>query len=146
MINDRYGTLGSVEDAAALSMDEQEEQQPYIDTVGNSLWDYQHEGRINGVPVFEGDRDLKIDRDDMLAAAFTLYRTPRSLLLYLAPGDDDKGNAKYSELLLAAADGSVEIIDELRQWDAGSNRFVLWVRYDELEYRLHPRFAFLREE
>ena len=142
----RYGAISTLGDAASMNAPDGDDVAAVgIDQTGTLLWSYQNEGRINGVPVVEEDRGLMVDSDDMIAAAFVLQRHPKSLLLWLSPDENDKGNAIYSDLLSKAADGEVDIVDEFRQWDAEHSRFVLWVRYDEVEYRLHRRFEFLRE-
>lgn len=78
---------------------------------GNALWSYRNEGRINGIPVAEKDCSLPIDREDLLQAAFQLTSTPRSLIFWMSPDDEDAIKA-YDSLLKRAADGSVLIQDE----------------------------------
>lgn len=116
-----------------------------ISAEGNALWNYHNLGRINGVPVADDARSLPVDRDDMLAVAFTLDRRPRSLMLYMKPDDPESFRA-YDDIMDAVYDGRAEIIDEIRQYDAASSRFVVWIRYNELKYVLNERFAYLREE
>lgn len=109
------------------------------------LWSYLNEGRLNGVPVNPADVGLKIDNEDMLQTAFVLRRTPQNLLIYLGP-DDKESQEKYEEILRKAYAGEAEILDEQRQFDPAKGRFVVWLRYDIIQYELHPRFRYLREE
>lgn len=112
---------------------------------GNALWSYHGEGRIDGIPVDERDRGLKVDSDEMLHVMFRLDRRPCSLMLYMSP-DDEEGRKAYDGLLQRVYDGEVLVVDEIKQYDPAGGRFIVWVRYDELKYVLHPRFNYLREE
>ena len=142
--SERLGIMEGADDVTAAVY--QQPDDPQVPGGADSqLWWYHNAGRMNGVPVAEQDRGLKIDDEGMLATAFLLERRLRSLMLYLSP-DDAAASARYDRLLDLVNDGSAEIVDEVRQWDQEHSRFVLWVRYNELEYRLNPRFAYLREE
>lgn len=112
---------------------------------GNLLWSYMNEGRIYGVPVAQEHRGLKLDTDEMVANAFELVRRPRSMVL-LINTEAAEDQRKYEELLDAVADGRAEIVDELKQFDPAKSAFLTWVRYNELVFRLHPRYSYLLEE
>lgn len=146
MINsDAFGAITALDDAERVAQDQQEDAFDVSSDAGNVLWSYHNENRLNGVPVADEDRGLKIDDEGMLGSVFVLCRTLRSMMLYLSP-DGGEGVDRYNDLLDKINDGRAEIIDEIRQWDQDNSRFVLWVRYNDLEYRLHPRFSYLREE
>jgi len=149
MSRDSYGELTSMSDAT-LAEDNIFSSQGGDDEItdaGNALWSYQHENRINGVPVAEEDRGLLIGSDDMLNVAFVLERHPRSMLLKLSLScEDHHDKEKYDALLENVYNGSAIIVDEDRQFDAAKGCFIVWVRYDELQYVLHDRFKYLREE
>ena len=138
-----YMTAPTDADVLVEERDDDAAQQA-VDGTGSLLWGYQHDGRLYGVNVAKNDLALKIDSDSLLSIAFSLIRTTRSEVLYISP-DGGKGNDRYDELLDGVNDGRIEIIDELRNWDQERSRFVLWLRYNELEYRLNPRFDYLRE-
>lgn len=144
-----YGMLASAGDAFIMDdglppLAETVKASP-VTTDGNALSSYRQENRINGVPVAPEDRNLKIGQEDLLNAAFELKRRPRSVLLYMSPENTESQEA-YNALLDRVYSGEAVIVDEIKQFDATGCRFVVWVRYDELVYRLHPRFEYLREE
>ena len=144
-----YGTVVSTKDAVLLQdaelPSESGQESNDISSVGNALWSYLHENRINGIPVKNGDCNLPIERDDMLSATFQLVSVPKSMLLWLSP-DDAEAIAKYDDLLQRVYNGTVIIQDEVKQYDAAKGKFIVWVRYNEVYYELHPRFQYLREE
>ena len=112
---------------------------------GTALWSYRHEGRINGIPVVETDRDLLIDSDDVVNTAFRLNSKPMSKMFWLSP-DTQESLKEYNELLARAADGEITITEETREFDAAHSRFIVWVHYAEISYSLHPRFEFIRKD
>ncbi len=142
---ERFGRLSSMEDVElAPPPEDRREPEKAFPGLGNALWSYRNEHRINGVPVAEGDTELKITSDDILLSAFVLDRRPMSAVLYVAPGSE--GSEQYDALLARAYAGEIVIVDEIKQFDAANARFVVWVRYDEVRYVLHPRYKYLREE
>lgn len=144
-----YGTIVSTKETELLldsdlpKADSEEDSE--ISPLGNALWSYKEEHRINGIQVAPGDCGLPIDRDDVLNTAFQLVSVPKSLLLWLSP-DDAEAIAKYDALLQQVYDGAVIIQDEIKQYDQTKGKFMVWIRYNEVSYKLHPRFQFLREE
>ena len=141
------GTSGPSEVSLAETP-RQEAAQPVVGfsaASGGFLYEYQTDGRIGGVPVSSCDRGLPIESDEALADAFELRRRPRALVVSL-PADAGDVSGKYAELLEAVYDGRAVVIDERTEWDAASSRFVVFVRYDEVEYALRSRFSYLREE
>lgn len=144
-----YGEMVSAKEAELLpdsALPSQQDDTPEsISSIGNALWSYKNEHKINGVQVDSKDQDLPIDRDDLLNAAFTLVSRPRSMMLWMSP-DDAEALAKYDELLQRVYDGAVIIQDEVQQYDTNKGKFMVWIRYNEVHYELHPRFQYLREE
>ena len=145
-----YGQVYSAKDTELLQDSQlpkasQEGAPQDISSVGNALWSYKTEGKINGVPVKSSDAGLPIDREDLLQAAFQLESIPRSMLLWLSP-DDEEAIAKYDELLNRVYNGSVIIVDEMKQYDSAKSKIMVWIRYNEVSYALHQRFQYLREE
>lgn len=144
-----YGTIVSTKETELLLDSDLPKADPEEDSeispLGNALWSYKEEHRINGIQVAPGDCGLPIDRDDVLNTAFQLMSVPKSLLLWLSP-DDAEAIAKYDALLQQVYDGSVIIQDEIKQYDQTKGKFMVWIRYNEVSYKLHPRFQFLREE
>jgi len=141
--HETYGAFGSAADTLGGDAAPVRDEGPAY--AESPLWDYHKAGRINGVPVVDADRGLKIDDETLLAAAFVLDRKPESLLLHMSP-DRPENNEQYVRILDMAARGEAEIVDELRQWCPETASFVLWLRYNTLSYRLHPRFSYIREE
>lgn len=144
-----FGTLTGPEDAGVAAYDDLPLVEPdgpaAQDMPQSLLWEYMNQGTINGVHVAQSDRNLKISSSDMVQNAFQLERVPRSLLVYMSPDDED-GQRRYDEVLSKAYAGEVMIVDEQKQFDPAKGRFVVWLRYDEVHYALHPRFSYLREE
>lgn len=116
-----------------------------ITSTGNLTWEYHNLGTINGIPVAEGDASLAIDRDDLIDAAFTLKGTPRSKVFWMSP-ENEESIKLYDDLLEQQSNGKIRILEELKQYDTTKSAFMVWVRYDEVEWQLNPRFAYLREE
>ena len=112
---------------------------------GDLLFEYQTEGRIGGIRVDQADRGVPVSSEDELLAAFELDRVPRLLSAYVKPGEAGATDA-YEELLRKVYEGEAVVIDESREWDQAGARFALWVRYDEVRYRLRKRYAYLREQ
>lgn len=136
------GDYGAPEDTLLAPCPGRDETEPGVlgGDSSSPLWEYMQLGRIAGVPVEESARGIHMETSDMLESAFYLDRRPRMLLVALSP-DDPEGQRQYSELLDRVHDGTAAIIDEERQFDAAHARFIVLVRYNELTYRLHPRFA-----
>ena len=108
------------------------------------LWEYFHSGSINGVKVENEATGLPVDREDMLLQAMDLVRRPFSeVLLIKCDGD---GIKRYNELLDRAYANEIVIVDETRQFVPEQGGFLLWIRYDEVSYKLNPRYAFLKTE
>ena len=137
---------GSPDGALLASCPDRPETEPGIlgGDSSSPLWEYTQLGRIAGIPVEKASQGLRIENADMLEAAFYLDRRPRMLLVSLSP-DDQEGQRQYAELLDRVHDGTAAIIDEERQFDAAHSRFIVLVRYNELTYRLHPRYSGAQE-
>lgn len=120
-------------------------QENEISPVGNALWSYKTEHKINGIPVAAQDCDLPIDRDDLLFVAFKLDSVPRSAVFWMSP-EDTEAIKQYDDLLRREYEGSIMIVDELKQYDSAKGKFITWIRYNEMQYSLHPRFTYLRED
>lgn len=116
-----------------------------LSPLGNALWSYKFEHKINGVPVTEADCNLPIDREDLLYVAFQLNTVPKSAIFWMSP-EEAESIKEYDELLSRVYNGSVVIIDELKQYDPNKGKFMVWIRYNELSYSLHKRFTYLRED
>lgn len=113
--------------------------------LGNALWIYQTQGKINGVPVAQEARGLPIDGDDMLQTVFMLDKHPRCMVLRLHDGDcSDKD--KFDELLSRAYLGEVSIVSEDIQFDASRGHFLVLLKFEELQYVLHPRYSYLKND
>ena len=54
--------------------------------------------------------------------------------------------AEYDAILDRAYKGEIILVDEIKQFDAANSCFLVFVRYDEVMYKLHPRFNYLRGE
>lgn len=151
----QYGQLDSMDDTSLAGIEamkladkgnpERREADITLTDQGNILWSYINEGRIYGVPVAQEHRGLKLDTDEAVTNAFELVRRPRSMVL-LINTEATEDRRKYDELLDAVADGRAEIVDELKQFDPAKSAFLTWVRYNELVFRLHPRYSYLLEE
>jgi hypothetical protein len=147
LADDSFGHMVSPQDAllAELPTGEDPMQSPGITNVGNLTWEYHNLGTINGIPIADADQNLAIDRDDLVDAAFTLKGTPRSKVFWMSPDNEDSIKL-YDELLERQSKGEIRIMEELKQYDTNKSAFMVWVRYDEVEWQLNPRFAYLREE
>jgi hypothetical protein len=145
----RFGNVSGMDDGSLVDtskiLSDEPSRNDTITKDGNLLWSYVNEGRLYGIPVAAQDRNLKIDREDLLTSAFDLVRHPKSELLIISE-DDPTGLNRYNEILEGVQDGKISIVDETRQFDPAKCRFILWIRYDVLECALHPRYAYLREE
>jgi len=147
--------LVSAKDAVLLSEedipwddDELEKQQKngtIVTQQGEALWSYRNENKINGITVKEEDRDLFIERDDQLPERFRPHYIPHSKIFWLSP-DDVEQNAEYEKLLQDVYDGKAIIRDEQKHYDDAKAKFMVLLRYDEVCYELHPRYAYLKEE
>ena len=110
---------------------------------GDALWRYRYENRINGIPVTENDRDLLIGTEKILEEAFELHGTPKSWMKWMAPEIQESAD-EYAELLRRQGCGEIRILGELTQYDTDKKAYLIWVRYEELEYRLSKRYDFIR--
>ena len=111
---------------------------------GDALWWFMNKGTINGVPVADVDRSAKVDSDKLLQEAFILERVPHSEMFKMSPDNADE-LARYDELLKKVYEGKALIVDETKQFCPDKGYFLVWMRYDELRYVLHPRYAYLKE-
>lgn len=149
MSEDTVGRLVSAKEAFMLTDEDLPgaEQRPegIVASNGDALWDYRNENRINGVIVRESDRDLAVENDEMLAKAFRIHAVPKSLIFWMSP-EDEESIKKYDDLLKMVSDGRAIIVNEEKQYDQSKGKFMVWIRYDEICYELHPRFSFLKEE
>lgn len=148
--SDIFGEVTSIEDAMIMDDDRLADSQQrtpdiHITDEGNALWSYQREGRINGIPVAENARGLKIDSDELLSVAFELVRIPKSEIFYMSPDNAD-GIKRYDDILEKVYNGEAVILEENKQYDPQKGSYLVWVRYDLLSYRLHPRFEYLTRE
>ncbi len=145
---EEYGQLVSSKDTDILqdtALPAYEDTETEITSMGNALWSYKETNTINGIPVAEKDRNLLIDREDLLLAAFELHYIPKSIMMRLDP-ESTEGLKKYDDLLAAVCNGSVIITEELKQYNPTKDAFLVWIKYSEVEYKLHRRFEYLREE
>jgi len=146
---DIFGEVASIEDASTFDDSSLPGHNPtpdvHITDEGNALWSYQREGRINGIPVAENARGLKIGSDELLAVAFELVRVPKSEIFYMSPDNED-GIKKYDDILGKVYNGEAVILEENKQYDPQKGSYLVWVRYDLMSYRLHPRFEYLMRE
>ena len=141
-----FGRLVSLEDAMlAESPADDDKQNNIISPMDDVLWEYHELGRVNNIPVAEADQKLPIDSERLLDGAFTLKRTPRSVVFWMSP-EDEESIKLYDDLLAQQTDGRIQIIEELKQYDANKGKFIVWLRYDETVIELKPRYAYLREE
>lgn len=142
-----YGAVTSAKDAyiSDIGMQPQDSGDQTITQTGNALWEYKHENKINGIPVAEEYKNLKIDRDDLLYAAFYLDSVPKSEIFWFSPDDAD-AIEKYNDILQRAYNGSIIIQEELKQYDTTKCKYLVWVKYNEVRYMLHKRFNYILEE
>ena len=148
MIDINFGDVVSARDATVDMTNELPklpEPQSEISSRGNALWEYREEGTINGIPVDAGDCGLMIDKEELLNVAFELQRIPRSLVVYISP-EHEEGKRQYDKLLDMVAHGKVVIVDEMKQYDQSKGCFVVWTVYEEVQYKLHKRYEYLRSE
>lgn len=140
-----HGKLVSAEDVELepFGVSDAYTEEPSFPGAGNALWSYQQEGTIGGIPVDEASRGLSIDSDELLYSAFVLDRHPKSTIISLEP-EDSKGQDAYNVILDRAYHGEIVLVDEIKQFDAAHSRFIVLIRYDEVRYTLHPRYAYLR--
>lgn len=149
MNDSNYGQVVSVKEAGILTDSMLPGMQADVDTeisaLGNALWSYKFEHKINGIPVAATDCNLPIDREDLLYVAFQLDTIPKSTIFWMSPEDEESIKA-YDALLARVYNGSVIIVDELKQYDQTKGKFMVWIRYNEMQYSLHKRFTYLRED
>lgn len=149
MNDSNYGQVVSVKEAGILTDNMLPGMQADVDTeisaLGNALWSYKFEHKINGIPVATTDCNLPIDREDLLYVAFQLDTIPKSTIFWMSPEDNESIEA-YDALLARVYNGSVIIVDELKQYDQTKGKFMVWIRYNEMQYSLHKRFTYLRED
>lgn len=115
-----------------------------IDGYANPLWMYQNLDNLNGIPIDPSAQGLPIDREELLEAALYLDRSPRSMIFWMSP-EDTESIQKYDKLLEDQENGKLIIVEEQKQYDMNKSKFMVWIRYDLLRYKLHPRFEYLRE-
>ena len=146
-IESMYGSLAAPEDASVMlggalpAYEDAAEGKPD----SGLMWEYLNKGTLNGVPVAAADVGLKIDDEDTFTSVFRLHRSPKTLLLYLSP-DDEQSLKKYNEVLERIYAGKAMAVDEQKEFDPAHGRFVVMLRYDEICYELDPRYHYLREE
>lgn len=139
------GEVTSLKDATLSISQEQDKSNTLELSNGNDLWEYQNMHKYCGIPVAEDCLDLPIDSDELLHRALILSSVPDSVVLRLSPDDTD-GITKYGELLKRQATGELRIIEETKNYDASNACFIVLITYEVLEYKLHPRYDFLRTE
>lgn len=143
------GELVGSRDAALFSEDMlPHDKQPDVhdlDPIGNALYSYKFENKLNGIVVAAQDQKLPIDREDLLNVAFRLKSVEKSWVFWMSPSHQEECE-KYAELLNQANEGRVRIVEEIKQYDAAEHAFMVWIRYYVCEYELHPRFEYLRKE
>lgn len=144
MVNDIYGNICSARDTGLApeppTQADDAVAQAFND--GESLWCYHNTNKINGIPVSPEATALPIDSEELLQAALVLQRRPKSAVMFITAEDTEV--SAYQQLLDRVSRCEVEVIDELREFDAQHSRFIIWVRYNELQYVLHPRFEYLK--
>lgn len=118
---------------------------PLMAGTGNALWSYHNEGKIYGYPVLEEDRDLAIERDEEILQKFEPKREAHSEMFWMSP-DDEESIKRYDNILKMVTDGTINIIEENKQYDASRGAYLVWIRYDKVWFQLHPRFRQLRED
>ena len=145
-----FGELVGSENAQVLVESDlpgmSEEQDPQgVSTATNPLWEYHELGTINGVQVNPDARNLNIDTLDKLLVALQLQYRPKVFVCWISP-DDEAGMAAYTALLDRVSRLEIVIDEETRQYDPGKSAYMVFVRYSEISYGLHPRFNYLRGE
>ena len=140
------GSLISPADSGLLSeaeLPQLDQGRPYIDPA-NPLWEYHKQGTIDGFKVADDDIGLPIETADMLAMAMVPHMEPSSEILVISP-DDSKGLDRYNELNRLEAAKEIVVQSESSQYDGAKSAYVTWIKYSRVEYRLAPRFDYLRE-
>ena len=146
MASNEYGRTVSIEDVQLAEIPVPDEREQHtVDPYANPLWWYQQTGTINGIPVDPSAQNLPINKQDLLESALVLNRRPKSAIFWMSP-DDKEAIEQYDKLLDDQFNGKILIVEETKQYDPNKSKFMVWVRYDELCYMLHPRFEYLREE
>lgn len=112
------------------------------DLSGEAMYEYLHNGTLDGISVALADRNLPFDSEEEMRDALQLVRREKVFLEWLSP---DTGKDKYAELLERANNGEIIIEDQTLQYDAGKSAFMALVRYCEVEHVLSPRYNFIRE-
>jgi len=140
-----YGVLTAPSDAEATTWTPSETPGRGFSGEAAALWEYHTLGKFMGIPVCAGDRDLKVDRLDLLQEAFLVRRFPKAQVFRIST-EGGESLEKYEGILSKVASGEYEIVDEERQFDAQSGSFVVWLRWNELSVELNPRYEYLREE
>lgn len=148
-LDDAFGKAVSMKDAQIMTPDMlpmgDPESEGAVYSNDPSLWEYHELNRINGIPVAEEDQKAPIDKPDVLSMAFVEDVKPRSAVLWISP-DDTEALKKYQEIWDMVYDHRARIISEDKQYDQTKNKFMVWIRYEEVVCRLHPRFQFLKEK
>lgn len=142
LVSARDATLLTEEDLPGYK---KEDENTIVASNGEALWAYRNEGKINGVVVQESDLNLAVDSDDLIQRAFRPQFIPHSVIFWMSP-DETQQNADYEKLLRDVYDGRAIIRDEQKQYDNAKAKFMVWIRYDEVHYELHPRYSYLKEE
>lgn len=137
-------TINSLETALSAKADSSSNILQATDE-SQALWEYQQNNTIDGIKVAEHDRQLAIDSVDTLRDVFQLYREPKAELFILDPANKE-GLDAYNKVLNKVYDGEATIINESREYDAVNSRFLVYIRYDIICYKLNNRFNFLRDE
>ena len=143
-----FGQLTGMDEADLLHEDdlprpEPPEQSSAISAEATPLWEYLTQNTIGGIQVEEGSRGLQINSSDLLMVAMQLKQVPKVFVCWLSP-EDEAGKKAYSDLLAMAGERRIFIDEETRQYDTAKSAYMVFVRYSEVSYVLHPRFEYLR--
>lgn len=111
----------------------------------NPLWEYVTLGTIDGYRVAEDAKGLPIESAERLQTALVPVLTPDSEILVIS-ADDKAGLDRYNELKRKEAAKELVVLSEASQYDSSKSAYIVWIKYSYVEYRLAPRFEYLKEK
>ena len=142
-----FGTLVDAATAEMLDQDDLPKIAPDAlpQDPNNPLWEYITFGTIDGYKVADEAQGLPIESVEQLQAVLVPKLSPASEILVIS-ADDPKGIERYNELRKMEADKQIVITSEASQYDTARSAYITWIKYSHVEYKLAPRYAYLKEE